>query len=120
MLYEVITHWEAPLVISTLPPRLLNQSIRFSPPLSQESASALSHIPTWMGGSAKAVILYEEAFWRESGLSGFCFSNHGILGEVHDASQENHPALFGFFHAHRSVHNTEAAVIDQLIRLFGP
>ncbi len=112
--------WNAPLVISTLPPRLLNQSISFSPPLSHEAVTALSHIPTWMGGSAKAVVFYERPFWREAGLSGFCFSNHGILGEIHDASQEACPALFGFFHTHRFANNPETAIVDQLVRLFGP
>lgn len=108
------------IVLSTLPPRLVSQNIFFSPPLSSETLMQLNRTPTWMGSAAKALISYESAFWREEGLSGFAMSHNGVLGEIHDASQPNHPALFGFFHAHQSVEDSKEAIINQLTRLFGP
>jgi monoamine oxidase len=115
-----INRYQGDKVISTLPPRLIAQNIRFSPPLSSQIVSELNQTPTWMAQSAKALISYESAFWREDGLSGFAISHQGILGEIHDASQADHPALFGFFHAHRSVEDSKSAIIDQFTRLFGP
>lgn len=111
--------WEADRVVSTLPPRLLAHSIHFDPPLPHSLETELINTPTWMGSSAKALITYERAFWREEGLSGLSFSHHGILGEIHDASQQSHNALFGFIHSHRHNENAESLIIEQLVRLYG-
>ncbi len=106
-------------VISTLPPRLAVESIVYLPSLPEEVHTQLQNIPTWMGYSAKCVIEYSHAFWREEGLSGFAVSHIGPLGEIHDACTDEKAALFGFLHSYAKYDNLEEAVIQQLIRLHG-
>jgi len=111
--------YEADKVISTLPPRLAVESIEYFPALPEELHTQLQNIPTWMGYSAKCVIEYPDAFWREEGLSGFAVSHLGPLGEIHDACTEEKAALFGFLHSYAKYDNLEEAVIEQLTRLHG-
>jgi monoamine oxidase len=111
--------YEVDQVISTLPPRLAVESIEYFPGLTEELHKQLQLIPTWMGYSAKCVIEYPEAFWREEGLSGFGVSHFGPLGEIHDACTIDKAALFGFLHSYAKYNNLEEAVIKQLIRLHG-
>lgn len=118
MLQSSQASFHAEIVISTLPPRLV-ADLSFTPALSPLILSQLNRTPTWMGNSAKALITYDHAFWREDGLSGFAISHHGALAEIHDASQPNQPALFGFFHTQQCVDNAHSVIIDQLTRLFG-
>ncbi|MEO1316576.1 MAG: FAD-dependent oxidoreductase [Pseudomonadota bacterium] len=113
-------------VILALPPRLID-GISFDPSLPAEVAQALSGIPTWMAGHAKAVALYDRPFWREAGLSGSAMSHRGPLAEIHDASPAagGEGALFGFIGIladARAAHRTEleSAIISQLTHLFGP
>jgi len=110
--------YKADIVINTLPPRLAIGSIDYSPKLPTELVDQLSKIPTWMGASAKCTIEFETPFWKEQGLSGFCFSHVGPLGEIHDACTDNKAALFGFFHA-QAKDKSEEAVKVQMFRLFG-
>lgn len=56
-------------VILALPPRLIVQTINFSPALPEELIKRLMKEPTWMAGQAKVVAVYKEPFWREQGLS---------------------------------------------------
>lgn len=85
-------------VILALPPRLAAASILFEPDLPAELTQAMLRTGTWMAGHAKFFALYEEPFWRGSGLSGEAFSQHGPLSEIHDGSNESHPpyGLTGF------------------------
>ena len=113
-------------VVFAMPPRLVEQTIEFDPPLSSARASALRANATWMAGHAKLLAVYEEAFWRASGLSGDAISHRGPLGEIHDASPDDGGpyVLFGFFGvpaSYRAAHEEElrAAAIEQLARLFG-
>jgi len=112
--------YEADKVICTLPPRLAVESIRYSPALPVDLQTQLQKIPTWMGYSAKCVIEYPDAFWREEGLSGFAVSHVGPLGEIHDACTEDKAALFGFLHSQVKTEDIEASIIEQLIRMYGP
>jgi monoamine oxidase len=112
--------YEVDKVISTMPPRLAVESIEYFPALSTKLHTQLQKIPTWMGYSAKCVIEYPDAFWREEGLSGFAVSHAGPLGEIHDACTEDKAALFGFVHSYAKYENLEDAVIEQLTRLYGP
>lgn len=71
--------------------------------------------------------VYAEPFWRAQGWSGFALSQVGPLTEIHDASPlaGGTGALFGFFgapHPLRTASATarQAAVVHQLVRLFGP
>jgi len=111
--------YEADRVISTLPPRLAVESIAYAPGLSEVLRAKLQNIPTWMGYSAKCVIEYTDAFWREEGLSGFAVSHLGPLGEIHDACTQDKAALFGFVHSSAKYENFEEDVIKQLTRIYG-
>ena len=110
--------YKADLVINTLPPRLAISSLDYTPQLPDKVVDMLMRIPTWMGNSAKCTIEFETAFWRGQGLSGFCFSHVGPLGEIHDACTDEKAALFGFFHA-QVKDKSEEAVKEQMERLFG-
>lgn len=117
----------ASAVILALPPRIIARHIEFFPSLPSNLITNLVNKPTWMGGQAKAVAIYERPFWRDSGLSGFASSWVGPLQEIHDASPETGSgALFGFFgmpakmRRELSEDKIFRLVIDQLVRLFGP
>lgn len=106
-------------VIVTLPPRLAIQALSYDPPLPDEIHRLFSNIPTWMGNSIKCVIEFEEPFWRDMGLSGFCFSHTGPIGEMHDACTQDRYALFGFVRSNVNMENIEHLVRSQLKNLFG-
>jgi monoamine oxidase len=107
-----------------LPPRLANH-IDFSPALSPQTSRQLSAVPTWMAAHAKYMARYTRPFWRDRGLSGDAFSAVGPLGEIHDASNDEVAALFGFFAIgaqHRRAmdeSDLKALCRAQLTRLFG-
>ena len=111
--------YEADYIISTLPPRVAAQNITYQPPLPQVVETTLTNTPTWMGHTAKCVMTFERPFWREADLSGFCFSHLGPLGEIHDATTAQEPALFGFLHQKANLQHFEAELKAQLQRLFG-
>lgn len=113
-------------VILAMPPRLISESVEFSPALPDARMAMLANIPTWMAGHAKMVATYGEPFWRSQGLSGDVISHRGPLSEIHDASaQVGEPyALFGFLAvaAAERAGNTamlKGAAVEQLTRLFG-
>jgi monoamine oxidase len=106
-------------VIIALPPRLIIESLSFDPPLSSDVQTRFTNTPTWMGHSAKCVIEFESPFWREMGLSGFCFSHFGPMGEIHDACIEGRYALFGFINTHANMATIEEDVRRQCQHLFG-
>lgn len=110
---------EADLVLCTLPPRIALETVIFNPPLPPALRQRFSTIPTWMGHAAKCVIGFKTPFWREMGLSGFCFSHAGPLGEIHDACTVEHAALFGFVHSGAAMETIENDVMAQMERLFG-
>ena len=109
--------YEADYIIFTLAPRLVAQLV-FEPELPEDLKSKMLQTQTWMGNSAKCVIEFKSAFWREKSLSGFVFSHIGPLGEIHDASIEGRAALFGFVNANADMQNLEINVKKQLLRLF--
>ena len=111
--------YEVDYVVSTLPPRLAAHSIIYNPELSKETMTQFKNIPTWMGYAAKCVIEFEDAFWREEGLSGFAFSHVGPLGEIHDACTKQSAALFGFLSSNAKLENIEEQVVNQLVRVYG-
>lgn len=105
-------------VVSTLAPRLACENIMYVPPLDDAIKQTMLNTPTWMGHTAKCVIEFKEAFWKQDGLSGFVFSHIGPLGEIHDASTDDKPALFGFLQHLASTDNIEKDVREQMKRLF--
>jgi len=109
-----------------MPPRIAMRDIEFSPALSADRISDLNSVATWMAGHAKVVVVFDEPFWRQRGLSGDVISQIGPLSEIHDASVDGtgRYALFGFFAtppAQRSSHTKELeqSITEQLVRLFG-
>lgn len=112
-------------IVLALPPRIA-AGIEFSPALPDATRAAMSGIATWMAGQAKAVAVYERAFWRDAGLSGDAMSRAGPMVEIHDASPaEGGPfALFGFIGVPPQARENEALLrqhlLAQLRRLFGP
>ena len=109
--------YESDFVVLTLPPRLA-ANVDFTPKLPLRLEEQMRQTQTWMGNSAKCVIEFESAFWREQGLSGFAFSHLGPLGEIHDASTADKPALFGFVNLNADMQNFERDVRAQMKRLF--
>jgi len=109
--------YEADYVVSTLAPRLA-MKLAFTPALPHTLVLKMLQTQTWMGNSAKCVIEFKTAFWRKKSLSGFVFSHLGPLGEIHDASLENRPALFGFVSSNADMQNIEESVKEQMQRLF--
>jgi len=117
----------ASAIIMTLPPRIVARKIHFSPALSPRLMDSLLSKPTWMGGQAKAIAVYDRPFWREQGFSGLVTSWAGPLQEIHDASPATGAgALFGFFgmppgmRQELGEEQVQKLVIEQLTRLFGP
>ena len=116
---------QAERVVLAMPPRIA-ATLDYIPALPAASLEAMRGVSTWMAGQAKALAVYEAPFWREAGLSGDAMSRHGPMVEIHDASpMHGGPyGLFGFIGVPaeaRTDHDTlRAAVIAQLVRLFGP
>ncbi|TCV83540.1 MULTISPECIES: flavin monoamine oxidase family protein [Methylomonas] len=124
----VITH-QARQVVLAVPPRLLANNIRFEPALAPGLLSLMQEMPTWMAGHAKAVLVYEQAFWRQHGYSGNVRSPYpsAVLAEVYDACSDDAEtsALFGFFGLPAQIReqyrdSLPALVVRQMVGLFGP
>lgn len=122
-----VTTWRVEHVLLALPPRLVQESIEFSPALPPALARQWHATATWMASHAKYVAVYDAPFWREQGLSGEARSARGPLGEIHDASMPaGSAALFGFFGVPARVRKGVPEDVlrthcrAQLARLFGP
>ena len=122
-----VTTWRAAHLLLALPPRLAESTIAFEPALPQALAQQWRATATWMAPHAKYIAIYDNAFWRESGLSGEARSARGPMGEIHDASMPGgSAALFGFFGVPARVRkNVSEEVLRthcraQFARLFGP
>jgi len=128
-------------VVLAIPPRLVEERLRFEPPLNGQLRESLRETPTWMAAQAKLVVAYggpdgvdsagmgRAAFWRDDGLSGNAVANHprAVLGEVHDACDAigARAALSGFFALSPSVRASFRTGLpllagSQLVQLFGP
>lgn len=122
---EVVTNsglFKADFVISTLPPKLLVDTVDFSPALPDEFTSVALQTHTWMAESIKVAFTFEKPFWRDKGSSGTIFSNVGPVSEMYDHSYNNHYALNGFmnsaYHAVSQEHR-KMLIVDQLRRFYG-
>jgi monoamine oxidase len=91
---------EARQVVLAVPPRLLEQGVRFTPALDETTQEAMRGSATWMAAQAKVVFPYQRAFWREAGQSGNAFVTHeqAVIGEIFDAcdGDPGNAALGGF------------------------
>lgn len=113
-------------VIAALPPRLLDATVRCTPPQDALTTQRWRDTPTWMAPHAKCVAIYDRPFWRDAGLSGTAQSMVGPMPEMHDAtSASGQAALFGFVGigaAQRAAMGDDAvkaACVAQFERLFG-
>lgn len=114
-------------VVLTLPPRLISQTLQFTPVLDSDFLTVMQATPTWMAGNAKAIFEYARPFWREQGLSGNAMAHYpgALLGEIFDASCDSHFALGAFLALPAPLRaqwqdDLEALMLDQLMHLFGP
>jgi monoamine oxidase len=111
-------------VILCLPPKLVHNSIRFFPELPYQLTKILPHVQTWMAGSLKFAIEYQEAFWRKSGYSGMLFSHSGIITEMYDHTnfEENKFGFTGFLNSSTASYSRadrQKLVLNQLSNFFG-
>lgn len=114
--------------VLALPPRLLEERVKFLPALEEPLRHAMRHAPTWMAQQAKVVIGYERAFWRDAGYAGNAFAEHpqAVLGEVYDACNgpSTRAALGGFVSLPPALRESyknglPMLVRSQLVQLFG-
>ena len=117
-------NFDAKKVISTLPPNLLINTVRFSPPLPELLSNIAQKTHTWMGESIKVAFTYNTPFWRQDGLSGTIYSNAGPITEMYDHSnfEDSHHALMGFFNGAyflTSQAERKALALAQLKKYYG-
>lgn len=116
--------FKADIVISTLPPKLLVDSISFKPVLPDNLRAIAKQTHTWMAESIKVALTFENPFWRTENSSGTIFSNVGPINEMYDHSNERQSqyALKGFLNdAYYSVSREERKemILNQLRRFYG-
>lgn len=116
--------YEGKVVITTLPPFLLTQSITFAPSLPHILLEKSKKTHTWMGESIKIGLRYKTPFWKKESTSGTIFSNVGPIPEMYDHSDEadKHYSLKGFLNGtYYSLTREERLemVIRQLKRYYG-
>lgn len=112
-------------VITTLPPHLLAQTVRFEPNLPESIIQLAKKTHTWMGESIKFAVEYPTAFWKENNFSGTLYSQASIIQEMYDHSSSDNTkfALKGFLNGGTNTLSQEARkekAIQQLIAFFGP
>lgn len=116
-------------VVLALPPRLVDETLRFTPALPAPLCAAMRETPTWMASAAKAAMQYPAAFWRAAGHSGNAFIRHpqAVLCEIFDVcGPDGGPAaLAGFFDLDPAQRRLLAPHLPRLLRgqfaqLFGP
>ena len=118
-----ITH-TSEKVISTLPPHLLVQTIKFEPNLPDSIVQLAKKTHTWMGESIKFAVEYATPFWKEKNYSGTLYSQASIVQEMYDHSTADNKgfALKGFLNGGLNVLSKEERkekIILQLTKLFG-
>lgn len=125
---DAIVEFQARHVVLAIPPRLLEQHVRFEPDLDETTRQAMRNAQTWMAAQAKVVIAYDRAFWREAGHSGNAFVTHeqAVVGEIFDAYDGNpeRAALGGFLALSPELRASFSAglallIDNQMIQLFG-
>lgn len=111
-------------LIIAMPPKLLINTIRFTPALPKEITQVMKTTQTWMSGSIKFSVEYSKAFWKNKGFSGSVFSQSGIAPEIYDHSnfEQTKFAIKGFLNGMATQYSFEDRrdkVIAQLKYYFG-
>jgi monoamine oxidase len=114
----------ADIVISTIPPRLLVNSVKLPSELNPKLIEIANNTHTWMAETIKFAVIYKTAFWRNKKLSGAGFSNTGPFTEIYDHSnfKTDEFALMGFLKgslASETKQYREQQVRQQLLQFFG-
>ncbi len=116
-------------VVLAVPPRPLNEHVRFEPGLDDATCNAMRETATWMSAQAKVAIGYERPFWREAGQSGNAFVTHeqAVIGEIFDACDitSTKPALGGFLALSPELRQSfrdglPMLLASQMVQVFGP
>ena len=109
-------------VIITVPPKVIAEQIKIKPQLNNYPLMQSTH--TWMGESTKFTVLLDQDYWRTNNLSGFVFSNYGLIREMQDHITDDGQSfgLLGFLQPTEELvddfEGRKQAVIDELIVLF--
>jgi monoamine oxidase len=116
--------YEAEIVVSTIPPQILIENIQFEPSLPLQLTNLMSKVQTWMSGSIKFAVEYNEPFWLKNGYSGTIYSQSSIAVEVYDHCnyEANKFSLMGFLSGsaiNYTIQQREKLVIKQIENLFG-
>jgi len=109
-------------VVTTVPPQLLETSIKFVPSLPHQVNTVMRDTHTWMGNTVRGAVTFKTPFWKGKGLSGALYSNAGPFAQVFDQSSGERGALTGFLTSRSSrltFEERKAKVIAQLERVFG-
>jgi monoamine oxidase len=118
------SNFSADVVIATIPPQLLINTVQFNPELDENLFQIANNTHTWMKDSIKFSIVYKTPFWKEADLSGAGFSNVGPFTEIYEHSdfEDNHFALMGFLTGSLSNETKEfreEKIREQLFKFFG-
>jgi monoamine oxidase len=120
---------EARRVVLAMPPRIVEEHVRFEPGLDDNLVDAMRETYTWMAGEAKAVIAYDHALWRGAGRSGNAYVTHdqAVFNEIFDACDVTgtRAALGGFLALPPSLRTSFKAGLPMLMgnqigQIFGP
>jgi monoamine oxidase len=125
---DSLTTIEAKRVVLAMPPRLIEERIRFEPELDAQLIEAMRETYTWMASEAKALLCYDRPIWREAGQSGSAFVTHGqaVFGQIYDACDATgRAALGGFIALPPALRQSFEAGLPMLIgnqigQIFGP
>ena len=105
-------------------PPTIATNIQFTPNLPESLAALLPQVQTWMAGSVKFTVEYDNCFWRKKGMSGMLYSHAGPITEMYDHCNFAHDkfAFTGFLNS--GVQNftpkvREKLVLNQLVPLLG-
>lgn len=101
-------------IVVAVPPRLFAATVTWTTgdPSQQE---ALASVATWMATEAKIILIYDNPFWLDTGLSGDAMSQIGPMAEIHDATPRNSRSgvLFGFLMARPEQRTNQRRVLEQ-------
>lgn len=125
VLYDAV-ELRARQAIVALPPTLAGR-LTYAPALPTRRDALTQQLP--MGNVIKVQVAYDTPFWREAGLSGSALDFDDPLSLTFDNSPPDGSCgvIAGFIEAEHARHAAElapadrrAAVLDALVRLFGP
>lgn len=115
-------------VVLAVPPRVLEERVRFEPELDETLRQSMCTTYTWMADQAKVVVTYPQPFWRTAGYAGNAFVDHeqAVLYETFDACNAtgDQAALGGFMALSPALRTSfqvgmPMLVSSQMVQLFG-